>query len=104
MLAVSSHVYIFYILSLSEVVSSSKAGILSVLFTVLFLVLRKVLALRVMTKNVGFEAGLPEFKFHSDVLKFATSLPLFSDLVTWSATSWKGSVETKPSCMQGFLY
>ena len=70
-----------YVLSLSEVVSFLKARILPVLFTILPPVLRKVLAHRAVSKNVDFEARMPEFKSHLNTLKLRHHFGIFQ---TWS--------------------
>lgn len=93
-----------YVLFLSEVVSSLKAGILPVLFTILFLVLRKVQAHRIMSKNVDFEARLPGFKFHLIVLKLRHH---FCSFLTRSQLAgreaWKGSLYSGWPCIQGLF-
>lgn len=102
-----SHVNV-YVLSLSEVVSSLKAGILPVLFTVLSLVLKGVLAHRVMNKNMELEARLPEFKFHSSVL---TWRHYFCSFQTWShdpqlaeREAWKWNFYSGWLPIQEFFY
>lgn len=58
-----------------------KAGVLPVLFTILPLMLRKVLAHRVVSKNMDFEARMPELQFHLNILKLQCHSCSFQ---TWS--------------------